>query len=269
MKKVITQGAVIVFLFFGTWFVLMQFDWVNIFKVQEVTSKTEEKLGELIWEIFEKSGDENKSPFVINSIDSIVTKVCKANGIDRAKLKIHILNKDEVNAFALPDGYLVIFSGLIENADNQEEVSGVICHEIGHIELNHVMKKLIKEIGLSVLISMTTGNSGSEILKETARVLSSSAFDRSLEREADIKAVDYMVNAEIDPEPFANFLYKLATEENELPEYAKWVSTHPDSRERAEYVIEYSTSMGNSTDYKPVLSNDTWSKLQDEFKGGF
>ena len=101
---------------------------------------------------------------------------------DREIIKVHVLNKDEINAFALPNGHLIIYSGLINNSGNQEELTGVICHEIAHIELNHVMKKLIKEIGLSVLISMTTGKGGSEIIKETAKMLSSSAFDRKLEK---------------------------------------------------------------------------------------
>ena len=188
MKKTIIQGAISILLFFGTWFVLTKIDWVTVFKVQKVTDKTEEKLGDLFWEIFQRTEKENKNPFVVNSIDSIVTRICIANKIDREFIKVHILNKGDINAFALPNGHLIVYSGLMTNSDNQEELSGVICHEIAHINLNHVMKKLVKEIGLSVLISMTTGNGGSEIVKETAKMLSSSAFDRSLEKEADIKA---------------------------------------------------------------------------------
>ena len=173
-----------------------------------------------------------------------------------------MLNKDEINAFALPSGHLIVYSGLIINSDNQEELIGVICHEIAHIELNHVMKKLVKEIGLSVLISITTGNGGSEIIKETAKILSSTAFDRSLEKEADIKAVDYLVNAKVNPEPFANFLYKLSNKEHDATEYLTWISTHPDLKERAKYIIEYSKN--KLTDYEPILSIETWEKLKVE-----
>lgn len=264
MKKTIIQGIIIVLLFFGTWFALTQIDWVKIFKVQQVTDKTEQKLGELFWEVFKKTERENQNIHVINSVDSIVTLICKTNKIDREKIKIHILNKDDINAFALPNGHLIVYSGLILNSDNQEELTGVICHEIAHIELNHVMKKLVKEIGLSVLISMTTGNGGGEVIKETAKMLSSSAFDRSLEKEADIKAVDYLTNARVNPEPFANFLYKLSDKEHEATKYLTWISTHPDSKERAEYIIEY--SKGKLTEYKPILTNETWKKLKDELK---
>jgi beta-barrel assembly-enhancing protease len=264
MKKTIFQGSITVLLFFGTWFALTQIDWIKIFKVEKVTDKTEQKLGDLLLEVFKKSDKEIKNVYVINSVDSIVTQICKENKIDRAKLKIHIINKDEINAFALPGGHLIIYSGLILNTDNQEEITGVICHEIAHIELNHVMKKLVKEIGLSVLISMTTGNSGGEIIKETAKMLSSSAFDRSLEKEADIKAVDYMIKANVNPEPFANFLYKLSEKEHEVTKYMTWISTHPDSKERAEYIVEY--SKGKLKDFKSILSIETWNQIQLEIK---
>ena len=264
MKKPIIQGLITILLFFGTWYALTQIDWMKIFKVQQVTDKTEQKLGELFWDVFKKSEKEIKNTHVVNSVDSVLTHICNANKIDRIKLKIHVLDKEDINAFALPNGYLIIYSGLILNSDNQEELAGVICHEIAHIELNHVMKKLVKEIGLSVLISMTTGNSGAEVIKETAKMLSSSAFDRSLEKEADIKAVDYLVNANLNPEPFADFLYKLSDTEYEATKYLTWISTHPDSKDRAEYIIEY--SKGKETEYKPILSNETWEKLKAALK---
>ena len=262
MKKTIIQGAISILLFFGTWFALTKIDWVTVFKVQKVTDKTEEKLGNLFWEIFQRTEKENKNPFIVNSIDSIVTRICTANKIDREFIKVHILNKDDINAFALPNGHLIVYSGLIINSDNQEELSGVICHEIAHINLNHVMKKLVKESGLSVLISMTTGNGGSEIVKETSKMLSSSAFDRSLEKEADIKAVDYLIKAKINPEPFADFLFKLSDKENEETKYLTWISTHPDSKERAEYIIEYSKDKKST--YTGVMTTETWDKLKEK-----
>ncbi len=262
MKKTFTQGIVIIVLFFSTWFLLTQLDWMTIFKVEKITDKTEEKLGELFWDNFKKSEKENMNPYVASSIDTIVNKICIENEIDKQKLKLHIFDKDEVNAFALPNGHLLIYSGLILAAENQEELGGVICHEIAHIQLNHVMKKLIKEVGLSVIISMASGNGGAEIIKETAKLLSSTAFDRSLEKEADIKAVEYLINAKINPEAFANFLYKQSADEHEALKYLSWLNTHPDSKERAEYIIAYCEN--KSVKYEPILSTATWEKLKEE-----
>jgi predicted Zn-dependent protease len=264
MKKLIFQGASILLLFFIIWLALSQVDWINIFQINQVTDKTEEKLGDKIWEVIQQSEKEIRNVHVVNSVDSIINHVCKENNIAREKLNVHILENSDINAFALPNGHLIIYSGLILNADNEEELAGVICHEIAHIELNHIMKKLVKEVGLSVLISMTTGNGGAEIIKETARMLSSTAFDRSLERDADIKAVDYMVNAKINPESFANFLYKISISESGSSQYLNWINTHPDSKERSAYIIEY--SKGKYSDHSPILTAEQWENVKTELE---
>ncbi|MCG9791552.1 M48 family metallopeptidase [Flavobacterium algicola] len=262
MKKSILQGIATIVLFFATWFALMQIDWISVFKVQKVKDKTEEKLGDLFWEVIQKNEVENKNPFIVKSIDSIVSALCVANDIDRDFIKVHVFTKDDVNAFAVPNGHLIIYSGLIQSADNPEELTGVIGHEMAHIQLNHVMKKLVKEVGLSALITMTTGNRGSEILKETTKKLSSSAFDRNFEKEADIQAVDYLIKANVNPAPFADFLYKLAQNESQASEYLTWISTHPDSKERSEYILKY--SKGKAKKFKSIIAPRTWEKIIDE-----
>jgi predicted Zn-dependent protease len=264
MKKIIIEGFVLLASFFLTWLLIAQIDWVTLFEVEKVSAKTEEKLGELFWEVFQKSEVQNNDPFVVSSVDSILNKICLANDIDRKSIKLHIIKKNDINAFALPNGHLVVYTGLISAAENQEELSGVLCHEIAHIQLNHVMKKLVKEVGLSFLISITTRNEGAEVIKETARTLSSTAFDRSMEKEADIKAVDFLVKAKINPEPFANFLYKLADKEGDAGKYFAWISTHPESKERAEYIVEYSKN--KKTIYEPILAIKTWEKLKEDVK---
>jgi predicted Zn-dependent protease len=264
MKKLILQSFIGVLLFFSTWFALAQLDWVSIFRIEKISNQTEEKLGNIFWDIIKKTEKENKNPAVIATVDTIVNKICLANKIDRKSIKVHIIEKKDINAFALPNGHLVIYTALLSNSDSPEELSGVICHEIAHIELNHVIKKLIKEVGISVLISTTTGNRNTEVIQETLKTLSSTAFDRSLEKEADIKAVDYLVNAKINPNGLANFLYKLAEPKNETTKYLTWISTHPESKERAEYIMEYSKK--KNTNYKDVLNIKTWNKTKEDLR---
>jgi len=262
MRKVIFQGFVIIAIFFATLVILRQINWMSLFRVEQATMQMEEKLGDLFWDVFNKAEDEINDPYIKSSIDSIVTKLCDKNNLDRSRIKLHLLDKDEINAFALPNGHLVIYSGLILASENPEELSGVISHEVAHIELNHVMKKLIKEVGLSMLISMTTNGGGSEIIRETATTLSSSAFDRTLEKEADIKAIDYLIESNIDAEPFANFLYRLSDNDPKIVKYLSWTASHPESKQRAEYIIEY--SKGKAIDKESVLKEETWKKLIEE-----
>lgn len=260
MKKIILQAFITFCLFFATWFAMKQINWIKIFNVKKNIDKTEEKLGKLLWESIQNSEEEIKESLIVSAVDSIVNKICSSNHIERNFIKVHIIKKEEANAFALPDGYLIVYSGLIKQVDKQEELCGVIGHELAHIELNHIMKKLVRELGLSALISITSGSGGGEIIRQTTKTLSSSAFDRSLEKEADLKAVDYLLKAKINPEPFAEFLYRLSDEENEATRYLNWLSTHPDSKERSEYIIQYCRN--RKTKFEKVLSEESFSKLK-------
>lgn len=254
MKKVVFQGIVTVSVFLATWFVLKQVDWINILKIEHRKQNLEEKLGEMFVKYFE-SNQGNQEEFTVNAVDSLLTEITRKNHLDRDKIHLHIVNNNDINAFALPDGHMIINDGLIRAADSQEELTGVICHELAHIELDHVMKKLVKEVGLSVLVSMTT-NGGQNISQEAAKVLSSSAYDRTLESEADQKAVDYMIAAEVNPEPFAGFLYRIREKEGSLSEKLSWISTHPESEERAKNILQYckKEEIRNAR----ILSDSTW-----------
>lgn len=264
MKKLLFQGLGIVVLFFSILFLLNRVDWVQLFKIEEATDQTEKKVGELFWDLYKESAKESKNTLAIQAVDTIVTKICANNNIDREKVKVSVIQDDEINAFALPNGHLIINTGLIENTNHQDELSGVIAHEIAHIELNHVMKKLGKEVGLSVLISMTGGSVATETIKEAIKMLSSSAFDRGMEKDADIKAVDYLFQSNVNTESFANFLYRLSEEEGAASKYFTWISTHPDSKDRAAYILEY--SKGKSFEKKSLLSDETWKKLKESIK---
>lgn len=238
MKKILLELLLSVLLIAVVWFGLSRVDWMKLLDIEQATQNTEEKIGDLFWKLLKSSETEISSDSIVAPVDSMLTRICTANTIDRKKVKLHLLRKDEINAFALPNNHLVIYSGLIAACENEAELYGVIGHELAHIEKNHVMNKLIKEVGLSVLISMSTGNGNAEVIKETLKHLSSTAYDRSLETEADLTAADYLIKAGINPEPFANFLYRLADETKNLPSQIYWISTHPESKERAEKIIE-------------------------------
>lgn len=267
IKKILFQTLITVVVIVSVWLGLSQIDWMKHLNIRQHTENTEAKLGDLFWEMMQKSETEITSESVLSPIDSMLTKICRENDIDRKKIKLHLLRKDEINAFALPNNHLVIYSGLISACENEEELCGVMSHELAHIEKNHVMNKLVKEIGLSVLISISTGNGNAETIKSAIRQLSSSAYDRKLETEADLTAVDYLIKANIDPEPLANFMYRLADETKNIPRQLFWISTHPESQERAEKMIERIHQRG----FVAAEKADTlsFSNLKKKIKEGF
>ena len=146
-----------------------------------------------------------ESDTVLAPLDSLLSHLCEANDIERDKIKLHVVQSNEVNAFAFPDNHLVVFTSLIAKCENQEELCGVMAHEIAHMQKGHIMKKLVKEVGLSALVGMASGGQSGEVLRSTAKLLSSTAYDRTLESEADKTAVFYLLQSGINPEPLVNF----------------------------------------------------------------
>lgn len=235
--KILTQFAVLLVAFFTVWYVLSQFDYLEEDEVREFAKVNEQKLGKLILETITATNESIKNEKINAVIDSIKVRICRTKTIDCEKIKIHIIHNSEINAFALPDNHMVIYTGLIEYAEHAEEVAGVMAHEIGHMEKNHVMKKLVKEIGLEMLFAMAGGDAGFEIARETGKTLSSSAFDRRHEHEADEYAVEILALANIDPQHLSNFFFRLS-QKHHLPEGFAWISTHPDTKERAADIIK-------------------------------
>jgi predicted Zn-dependent protease len=234
MKKILFQGLVLLLVLAGGIYLLTRVDWMGLLRIDKATEKVEQQLGDLIWS--QQGMDELPKDSNYKRVDRIIRRLCAANEIDVKRVKLHIVENGEVNAFALPDYHMVVYSGLLKNVKNDGELAGVLGHELAHMELSHVMKKLGKEVGLSVLISITTGELGGDVIKEVIGMLSSSAYDRKLEKDADAQAVKYLRKAGIDHDDFANFLDRLGQEEAGVPKELSWLSTHPDSRERAKYI---------------------------------
>lgn len=259
MQKFFLQLIVTLLLFFALWISLSQMPFIDEQQIKSVDSATEKKLGELVLKAVEASGKEVRSRKLAGIIDTIKIAICKAQGIDPHSIKTYIIQKEDVNAFALPDRQIVIYSGLIKYSKKPEEVAGVLAHELGHIEKNHVMKKLVKELGIAMIITLAGNNSGFEIVKEAARSLSSSAFDRKQEEEADDFAFDTMVKADIDPENLANFFFRLSKEASNVPEELTWISTHPDTKDRAAKILKKKNEL--SIKPAPILKSP-WQDVQ-------
>ena len=260
IQKTLLQGLILILSFVAVWFALSQVDFVKLFNIEQTTANTEEKLGDLLWEAIQKTETIIHDKEIIKPIDSLVSHLAKKNGIDRESIKLHIVQKDEINAFAMPGNHLVLYTGLIADCENESELAGVLGHEIAHIEKNHVMKKLVKEVGLSVLISMATGGRNSQTIHETVKLLSSSAYDRRLETEADMTSVDYLIKANLDANEFANFMFKMGMN-NDAPDAFYYISTHPDSEERAKAIIE--NIKDKKYVKKPFLTAKQWESLKE------
>lgn len=260
MKNILSKLILIVGFFFVLWYGLSQIDYMTIFKIEEKEEKLEKKLGDLVWKSIKNREVQLSDSLITAQVQSIVDRLCEANGIEVEKIKTHIIIKSEVNAFALPDDHLVLHSGLLDIVDYGEELAGVIAHELAHMEQNHVMKKMIKEIGIAVLMNLTAG---SGVLGEIHKVLTSSAYDRSLESEADEEGFNFLIEADIDPSGLANFLYKVGLETDDYFTMMNWIATHPDPSQRSQEIVSLIEDLGDP-EYEPVFTEEEWQMFQEK-----
>ncbi|MBT3301624.1 MAG: M48 family metallopeptidase [Bacteroidetes bacterium] len=197
----------------------------------------EEKLGKLIVEevmLKDASFQLIKTDYTDSVIGAIENRLVDAMGSSDYDYKLMIVADDEVNAFALPGGYIMIYSGLIEISDNPEELTAVIAHEMGHIEKRHIVSRLVKELGLSVILSGDL-----LVVGEVGRTAASTVFDRRQEREADEFSLDLLYKAQIDPRVMATFFRKLKDEVGSYDEKLEILMTHPHINSRIKSSLEY------------------------------
>jgi predicted Zn-dependent protease len=246
MKKLFFLLLFIVIVFGGCYYVYSKINWSGLFGVKKITENVDEQLGDVFWKSYSAEMVEVKDRKIVEPIQQMVRDLCYENNIAASSINVHVVENNEINAFAMPGRHLVVHTGLIDFADHQEEIAGVIAHEIAHIESGHVVKKLGKEIGLSILMNLTLGDIGGEVVRNALSTITSTAYDRSLEKEADLKAVDYMIAAKMNPTYLASFLEKL-DKQAQTPEVLQWVSTHPDSKERVRYINQKVKSISSKT----------------------
>lgn len=143
------------------------------------------------------------------------------------------------NAFALPDGTIVVTDEMVQIAEHEYELLAVLAHEIGHIVHRHGLRTLIQDSIMGfVLLAITGDVSGSsELLLGLPVLLTELAYSRRFEREADEFALAFLRTRHIPPTHFADLMRRI---DDRRPsgsggEYKKWVnylSTHPLTEER-------------------------------------
>ncbi len=118
------------------------------------------------------------------------------------------------NAFALPDGTVVITDELISLATHDEEILSILLHEIGHVEHRHSLRRVISHSGLAVLTVLITGDvsSAGELILALPNILMDSSYSRDHEWEADGYALEKMQINGIPTSRFADIMERLESE---------------------------------------------------------
>ncbi len=171
---------------------------------------------------------------------------------------VYISDSDEINAFALPGGYMVFNKGLLQNANSWEEVLGVAGHEIAHVTQKHHMRGVVSKVGMFTIVSLLLGDGSAltDLLFGAGANLEQLSYSRDFESESDQKGFEYLINAKINPIGMKTFFEKLEKEQAKIgKDIPDFLSTHPSSKNRATEIQQLIDKSNNNTylqigDYK-------------------
>jgi len=202
------------------------------------STEKEVTIGKNVAQQVEKEYELVKNPLVVERINNIADKITAVS--DRGDIGYHVYAiqaKEEekedgsnVNAFALPGGYIYIYDGLIDFVDNDDQLACVIAHEVGHIVAKHSIKKLQASMGYTLLSLATLSTGDSDLIVGTNYALANVllAYSREDELLADTLGARYAKRAGYNPRAMIDFLENLRQKKKEEPIRAKSLyRTHP------------------------------------------
>ncbi len=213
-----------------------------------------------------------KSDSLVRYVDRVGQRV--ARGSDRPELfyRFHVVDNDDINAFALPGGYIYINRGLLTHMNSEAELAAILGHEIGHVTARHAVKQYTKaqsyNIGMAIASIFLPMPPGSDQLANLLATAVISGYGREAELQADELSLKYIGRAGYDVRATINILETLqrlsaiAREEKaqageKVQEYHGAFASHPETRKRITGAVATAASMqanGGETGHAAMLA---------------
>ena len=219
-----------------------------------ITFGEEEELsGEMLRIIFKKLPVAEDS-YITDYVNRIGKRILAVMPEQPFRYRFYVINQDMYNAFATPAGHIFIYSGLIEAMDGEDELAGILGHEIAHVYCRHISQKieLSKKLGWAQLAGMAAGillgvagGGGAAASAVTMGSMASGAtaqlaFSRENETQADQLGLKFLSDAGYGTEGLLRILKKIRAKQwfskDQVPTY---MMTHPAIEDRIAYVTSW------------------------------
>lgn len=209
-------------------------------------------------QLLERNSSNQNVKTAYTHLDRIVDRILNSGEIQHRNefawtIKI-IDDRETLNAFAAPGGYIYVFTGLIKFLEDEDHFAGVMAHEIAHADQRHSVKQLQRSYGISLLLSIALGNDPGalqQIAGQLAGTLAGLQFSRSAESEADAYSVNYLAGTDYYAcDGAAGFFIKMNSEaqQGNPPEF---LSTHPNPDNRIQEIEKMANDKNCKTSSAP------------------
>jgi Zn-dependent protease with chaperone function len=222
-------GGVLLAFVLGLWFgadVLVEL------AVDRIPVEWEHKLGEAAYQDFLAHQEVMKEGPAVAAVTEMTQRLTEQIPNNPYTFDVTVVKSDVVNAFALPGGYVVVFTGLLKKAESGEEVAGVLGHELNHVLQRHGLERIVKNLGLLTIVAIVVGDQRGLVglMRQVGVELLTLKFGRAQETEADVTGLELLNKAKIDPQGMITFFQRLSEKDDGRVEL---LSTHPMSAARA------------------------------------
>jgi beta-barrel assembly-enhancing protease len=232
----------------------------------EFTIDDEKKLGKEFYDKMAKHHLLLENKQLNDYITKIGNLVLNGNKQVPFEFRFSIVNSSAINAFATPGGYLYINKGLINVAENEGELAGVIAHEISHANARHIASIIDKSQKLNiatlaaVLAGAILGGGGEATAAIAAFSIAGAAslslkYSREHEEEADRMGMGYLVKAGYYPAAMVDFLKIMKKYEFISKNMPSYLLTHPGTDERIFYLDSLILTQYRQTGAKNIIGN--------------
>jgi len=170
-------------------------------------------------------------------------------------LTFHVVRDDQVNAFALPGGHIVVFTGILERMDRPEELAALLAHEGTHVQERHSTRMLMRQLASYVFLSLIIGDASAiaAVVAEHADNVRNLSYSRGLETDADRHGMERMHSRGVDPDGMVGLLNLLQEEAVDLPAAMEFLSSHPLTAERVAEAERLAAQLGDPVVARPPL----------------
>jgi predicted Zn-dependent protease len=194
----------------------------------------EEHLGQATVEKMAPPDKRCLNPNLNQFMDEMITTLTTPLSGTPYTFRVIVVDNPQVNAFAAPGGYIIIFRGLLERTQTPEELAGVLGHELQHILHRHPTRALLQQASIGILLVALTGDvkGAMSFGLEGARILGTLRYSRELEEMADHEGMNMLLASGVDPRGMITFFEKMNQDGEKSPEILTYLSSHPNPESR-------------------------------------
>lgn len=211
--------------------------------VHALPYSVDETIGEEASKQLDQGFVEVQDEQVVAAIETIVRRIEKQSRLPEAKFSVRVVDSPVMNAYALPGGFIVVYTGLIRESETPEEVAGVLGHEMAHVTLRHGLERLAGQAGLVIGIQMLFGDASGIVALgvELGQHAAANSYSRDQELEADLEGARMLHESGLDPLSVVPLFEDL--KKHDLPDQLSWLSTHPQIANRIAALKAYAATL--------------------------